>query len=117
MAAKKKSTATGTKPETKQETPTNEKTAQDNSSNYGNDAMVSLGGLWLNRDKNGQIYFSGYLGNAKMFIFKNKKKTKDNQPDYYMQIANNNKDKNKSASADDLENEISDTSDNDDIPF
>lgn len=116
MADKKKSTTSSTKSDRKQE-PQSSDNNQNNSSDYGNDAMVSLGGLWLNRDKNNQIYFSGYLGNAKMFIFKNKKKTQDNQPDYYMQIANNNSHKNKSANADDLENELAGKTDNDDVPF
>jgi len=116
MATKKKTSATGTKSTQEQESQVNDN-KQNNSSDYGNDAMVSLGGLWLNRDKNGDLYFSGYLGNAKLFLFKNKKKTSDNQPDYYMQVANNNSHKNKSANADDLENELAGKTDSDDIPF
>lgn len=87
-----------------------EETPQQNSNEETstNDAMVSLGGLWLNRDKNGKLYFSGYLGNAKLMIFKNERKEKDNQPDYYMMLANNRK---QQATANDLEEE------NDDIPF
>lgn len=91
---------------------TQPKAEQQNSSeeNQQSNDMVSLGGLWVNRDKNGEIYFSGYLGNAKLLIFRNKKKEQDNQPDYYMNLVN--KPRPQSASADDLEKELGD-----DIPF
>lgn len=89
------------------------KTEQQNSSEESqqNDTMVSLGGLWLNKSKNGELYFSGYLGNAKLYIFKNKKKEKENQPDYYMMLAN--KQTSQSATADEFEQQA----EKDDIPF
>lgn len=48
--------------------------------------MVSIGGLWLNKSKNGEYYFSGYFNNARLIIFKNQFKEKDSQPDYVMYI-------------------------------
>lgn len=48
--------------------------------------LIPLTGLWLN-EKNGEKYFSGTLGNAKVLIFKNKHKEKENQPDYQMYLA------------------------------
>ena len=36
--------------------------------------MIKITGLWVNKDKNGDTYYSGSLGNAKIFIFKNKYK-------------------------------------------
>jgi len=95
----------------KKQTQTTETTQQNNSDeNQQSQDMVFLGGLWANRDKNGQIYFSGYLGSAKLLIFRNKNKT-DKQPDYYMQLVNNKRGDN-GVSSDDLEKELGD-----DIPF
>lgn len=96
----------------KQQNKTQETPEQQNSTDdtQQNNDMVYLGGVWANRDKNGQIYFSGYLGNAKLFLFKNKNKTNDKQPDFYMQIANNTK--KQSVDGDELEKELGD-----DIPF
>ena len=46
---------------------------------------VSLGGLWQQKDKNGNKYLSGSLGFARMLIFPNRNKTEgSNQPDYNM---------------------------------
>ena len=44
--------------------------------------MIELGGLWSGKDKNGNSMMSGYLGNAKLLIFKNTFKDAKNQPDY-----------------------------------
>jgi len=49
--------------------------------------MIQLGGLWQNDDKDGQTFFSGYLGNAKLLIFKNGYKKEDKHPDYIMYVA------------------------------
>ncbi len=51
------------------------------------DDMIKITGLWKGKDKKGNPYFSGYMGNAKVLIFKNTYKEKDNQPDYNMFIA------------------------------
>ena len=49
--------------------------------------MIKITGLWKNEDRNGNTYFSGYLGSAKVLIFKNKYKETDKQPDYNMFVA------------------------------
>ena len=54
-----------------------------------NDQMIQLGGLWINESKSGNKYMSGYLGNAKLMIFKNNFKSEDKHPDYVMYIASN----------------------------
>lgn len=48
--------------------------------------MIKLSGLWLN-EKNGQKYFSGNLGDAKVLIFKNKYKTDEKHPDFNLYLA------------------------------
>ena len=54
--------------------------------------MIKISGLWLNTDKNGQTYMSGYLGDAKIIIYKNKFKSGENrQPDYNLYISEKNK--------------------------
>lgn len=46
---------------------------------------VKLGGLWSNKDKNGDVYYSGSFGGAFINIFKNKyKKENSKDPDYNM---------------------------------
>ena len=39
--------------------------------------LIQLTGLWLNTKQDGEKYFSGNLGGAKVLIFKNKHKEKD----------------------------------------
>lgn len=52
------------------------------------DDLIMLGGLWLNRSQSGEIYMSGRLGlGGKILIFKNRKKKSDNDPDYYVMMA------------------------------
>ena len=70
--------------------------------------MVELGGLWVNESKDGDKYISGYLGNAKLLIFKNKFKEEDNHPDYKMYVVA--KDKKREA-------EQKSTTDDSDLPF
>ncbi len=49
--------------------------------------MVEISGLWLN-ESNGKKWMSGYMGNAKILIFRNTYKTEgSNEPDYKMYIA------------------------------
>ena len=51
------------------------------------DEKKSIGGLWK-KEKNGHVYYSGQIeidGVKHNFVcFHNSKKTKDNQPDYYI---------------------------------
>lgn len=67
--------------------------------------MIKATGLWLNTDKEGNKYFSGSLGNARVVIFKNNfKEEGSNEPDYNMYFAEQ------------VKKEIPKTTD-DDIPF
>jgi hypothetical protein len=49
--------------------------------------MIPLGGLWKNKSQNGTEYLSGYLGEARVLIFKVRDKRNDNSPDYKMMLA------------------------------
>ena len=48
--------------------------------------MIKLTGLWKNVDKNGNDYFTGTLGNARICIYANTYKTADKQPDFYLYL-------------------------------
>lgn len=48
--------------------------------------FIEITGLWLNESQNGVQYMSGYLGSAIVYIFRNKYKEADNQPDYRMVV-------------------------------
>ena len=60
-------------------------------SNDNKSEMIPITGLWLNESKNGEKYFSGYMGSAKVLIFKNKFKERENQPDYVLYVTANPK--------------------------
>ena len=49
--------------------------------------MIEISGLWLNTDSNGKQYFVGYMGSAKILIFKNGYKEHEKQPDYVLYLA------------------------------
>lgn len=53
-----------------------------------NERRIKLSGLWLNKSKAGESYFSGSLGsNGKLLIFKNSKKEEGSkQPDYELYL-------------------------------
>jgi len=54
--------------------------------------MVKLTGLWANVSNSGLEYLSGSMGSSRILIYKNTyKKEGDNQPDYQVYIAENNK--------------------------
>jgi uncharacterized protein (DUF736 family) len=53
--------------------------------------MFSATGLWKQQSKNGKTYLSGSLGGVRVLIFPNEKKTADNQPDYTLCFAPNEK--------------------------
>lgn len=44
--------------------------------------MNKLGALWQKKDKNGQTYFSGKVGDNSVVVFKNKNKNADKHPDW-----------------------------------
>lgn len=53
--------------------------------------MIKLTGLWLNKDKNGNEYFSGTLGGSRVMIMKNTFKKGEREPDFNLFIAENKK--------------------------
>ena len=72
---------------------------------------ITLSGLWLNKTQNGDSYFSGSLGSAKLLIFKNTfKEEGSNQPDYNLYLAPIEK-------KEEAEEELPATQPKDDIPF
>ena len=55
--------------------------------------MIKITGLWANKDKNGNTYYSGYVGNLKVMVFKNAyKEDNENAPDANLYIAEKQKD-------------------------
>lgn len=60
-----------------------------NSNNNGNSGMVRLGGLWKNQTKDGKTYLSGTFGGARVLIFPNGYKEKDSDPDFTLNLAQN----------------------------
>ncbi len=49
-----------------------------------NPNQEKLSGLWINKTKSGDTYFSGKNDGFKYVIFKNGFKEKENQPDYVL---------------------------------
>lgn len=62
--------------------------------------MILLTGLYLNESKKGEKYFKGRLGTGDILIYKNKKKSQEKDPDYYLYLAEK-VDKDKGASGED----------------
>lgn len=52
--------------------------------------LINLGALWLN-EKDGKKYMSGYLGDARLLVFKNDHKDNDKAPDYRVLIGKGKK--------------------------
>ena len=49
--------------------------------------LVKIGGLWKNKDKNGNDYFSGnFTYQTKLLVMTNSFKDKENDPDYMVYI-------------------------------
>lgn len=53
--------------------------------------MLNITGLWKNKDKSGNEYFAGNLGNLRILIFPNNKKEKESHPDFNMVLDQNRK--------------------------
>jgi uncharacterized protein (DUF736 family) len=51
------------------------------------DDLVKIGGLWENETRGGETYYSGSLGQAKLLIFRNKKKESSKHPDFNVFVA------------------------------
>ena len=50
--------------------------------------LIKVGGLWKNKDKNGNDYFSGnFTYGTKLLVMTNSYKDKENDPDYMVYIA------------------------------
>ncbi len=58
-------------------------------SNNGNSGMVRLGGLWKNTSKDGKTYLAGTFGGARVLIFPNGFKEKETDPDFIINLAQN----------------------------
>ena len=49
--------------------------------------LIKIGGLWKNKDKNDNDYFSGgFTYGTKLLVMANTFKEKDNEPDYIVYI-------------------------------
>lgn len=84
---KAKKTAAETQPEA-----SNDDMMTPTESNSEKSPMLDLGGLWINESQSGNKYMTGYLGNLKIMIFRNKFKTEDKHPDYVMRLAEKQRD-------------------------
>ncbi len=50
--------------------------------------LLKMGGLWKNKDKNGNEYFSGdFTFGTKILIYKNGYKSSEKEPDYQVYLA------------------------------
>lgn len=58
-------------------------------SDQQNNDKIPVGGMWLNESRGGKKYMSGNFGGFKILLFKNENKTSENQPDYNMYFAVN----------------------------
>ena len=64
--------------------------------------MIEISGLWKNESKDGKtVYLVGYMGKAKILVFKNTYKKAGTEPDYIMYV-----DKKTRPEKDDSENDV-----------
>lgn len=50
----------------------------------GDKGLITLTGLWVQKSRDGRTYMAGRLGvGGKLMIFRNGKKSKKTDPDYY----------------------------------
>jgi hypothetical protein len=78
----------------------------ENMDNRDNKSMINVTGLWLNKDKNQNSYMAGNCGNVRYWVFKNRNKKDDKDPDYILKISQNIKPIRKNNEDDDKEGEI-----------
>ena len=70
--------------------------------------MVSLGGLWKNKSKEGKAFLSGNIGKARLMVFPNSfKKDGSREPDYVVYVAQGNPPKGKTPKKDDDDGDVS----------
>lgn len=67
--------------------------------------MIEITGMWKNTDNNGNTYYVGYMGNAKVLMFANKYKEQDSHPDAILYLAPKEK-KSKDDIQIDLDNQV-----------
>ena len=54
--------------------------------------LIKIGGLWQNKDKNGNDYFSGgFAYGTKLLVMSNTFKDKDNEPDFIVYVGKKDK--------------------------
>jgi hypothetical protein len=51
--------------------------------------MINVTGLWLSKNNKG-TFMSGGSGSLRFWVFKNKKKRSDSDPDYFLKLTPNN---------------------------
>ena len=79
--------------------------------------MIKITGLWENKDKNGNTYYSGTMGSSKVIIMKNTfKKEGSNQPDWNFCIAENKKKSDNKEAVESKQEQVDVTNDQD-VPF
>jgi len=59
----------------------------DRAGNERQSNMAMITGLWENTAKSGITYLRGNMGYANILIFENRKKERDQDPDYYLFVA------------------------------
>lgn len=74
--------------------------------------MIELTALWQNNTKNGEIYYSGYLGATKVLVFANKFKKGPKDPSHRVYLTKK-EDRQQQQQAQQQQN----NQDEDDLPF
>lgn len=77
---------------------------------------IKLGGLWVNKSKDGKEYMSGNFGTAKIMLFRNNYKTESNHPDWLLYVVENDK-LNKQETGPEKVGKLNLSDTEDDIPF
>lgn len=57
-----------------------------NNNRLGFPPMIHLCGLWKKKDIHGQDFFSGALGNSRIFVFTNSRKKTESDPDLFLSL-------------------------------
>ena len=79
--------------------------------------MIELSGLWEGTTKSGDTYFSGYLGKAKVLIFKNKHKKDEKHPDYIIYLDEKKDDKKQNNNSNQRTKNGSNEFESEELPF
>lgn len=68
--------------------------------------LVKIAALWLNEGKDGKKFMAGYLGDAKLLVFRNNYKEEDKHPDYIVYVAAKEKKKDDALESDPADDPI-----------